>query len=287
MESKKIIVIYANCMGNCIRGLLQARHANEFLIYYFTNFEIINSKMSIPQELKDADIFLYQNYSERSDEYDMEKIIKTYLKPTCQKICFPTLHSCNLLFGYNTFIGNVAAPEPGFPHGPFHFGIKDVFENLNHEKSNYNDTNELIAKVIANTEAENFIPKDQIEYYKNRTFQFLENKILNSDFPELLDYIKSNYTKIRLWSNPNHPTNYLTNELCKNIFFKLNLPYDETANLLFFTNTMNDWVMPIFSCVQTHLKLQFDCNHCSSWFHKDINNKQTYLQVYLKCLINK
>lgn len=281
MENRKVLVIYANCMGACIFNLLKKKHSHEFFLYYFSNFEIIYNKMCIPEKLKEADIFLYQNYSERNDEYNLETIINTHLKPTCQKVCFPTLHSCNLLFGYDTNIGTLRDPKPELPFGYFFYGIKDIYESVKNEKKKIKDDNDIILKIIEDSKKDDFISKEQIDFFKNRTFEFLENKTSESDFPEILIFIKNNYKTKRLWSNPNHPTNILTNELVKLVCQKINLSYDDNEGIIFFENMLNDWEMPIFQSVKNHLELEFDCEPCSSWYFSQITDRTTYLTTYI------
>jgi len=142
-----------------------------------------------------------------------------------------------------------------------------------------------IDEIIELSKQDNFINEETILYYHKRTFEFLENKCLSSDVPEIYDFIKNNFTEVRLWHNPNHPTGILLNELIKLIFLKLHLSYDDSKeNIDILNNTLSDWVMPIFPCVSKYYKFKFDTTICSSRYHKNIIDYNTYLETYIHYL---
>ena len=101
----KSVVIWANCQGSSINFMLNKYYSHMFSVKCYSNYEFINNNYKLPDEIANADIFLFQNYSDRTDEYDLNNIAKL-LKEDCIKICFPTLHSCSLLFCYNTYEPN-------------------------------------------------------------------------------------------------------------------------------------------------------------------------------------
>jgi hypothetical protein len=254
---------------------------------YLVNYEFIYNNLPVPHEISSADIFLYQKYSDKPDsEYDIDVLLKKYLKEDCIKIIFPTLHCCPLLFCYDTIEPNNSKTiNTEYPHGKFFFGISKIQELIkNYDCTNLNEEqkNIIIDQIYNKTQEEDFISEEEIKYYYNRNFEFLENKILQSDTPELLEFIKENFTKVRLWHNPNHPTGVLLNELVKNIFKKLNLEYNENnSNEL--ENMLKDWELPIFPCVKKYYNMQFDSN-CSSWYHPDIRDTKSYIAKYLNDL---
>jgi hypothetical protein len=272
---KKLLVILANCQGRPVSYMLEKYCSYKYIIKYFTNYEYIKNNLDLPADIKDADIFLYQNYSNQNEKYDLKNILNNVLKKECIKICFPSLHSCNLIFCYD-----VASPTnyktitEKTPHGAFFLGISSIIELKN---SNIKDND-----IIEISKNENFISEDKIIYYYNRTFEFLESKCLTSDIPEIYYFIKNNFTKNRLWHNPNHPTGILLNELIKLIFIKLELFYEENEdNENILNNCLSDWVIPIFPCVSKHYNFEFDPDICSSWYNKNITDSNTYLNEYL------
>tara|TARA_B100000767_G_scaffold125194_1_gene119329 strand:- start:8430 stop:8675 length:246 start_codon:yes stop_codon:yes gene_type:complete len=72
------------------------------------------------------------------------------------------------------------------------------------------------------------------------------------------------------------------NELCKNIFNKLELNYpNEKENIVILDKILNDWVMPIFKSICNKYNID---NKCSSIWHDAIIDETTYIQCYVKFL---
>lgn len=284
---KKLIVILANCQGEPLKYMLDIYYSKVYDIKYYANYEYIKKNLDLPLDIKDADIFLYQNYSNNDEKYDLKILLEKVLKKECIKICFPSLHACNLLFCYDTTSApnNYKTVTNEKPFGDFLFGISPVIDEVNKYNKKY-DKHEIIKKIIETSNKDNFISNETIIYYNKRTFEFLENKCISSDVPEIYYFIKKNFTKFRLWHNPNHPTGILLNQLIKLIFLKLGLEYFETKeNMVILENKLSDWVMPIFPCVSKYYNFEFDTNKCSSWYHKNIVDSNTYLKEYLLTVI--
>lgn len=287
MNNKKKILIWANCQGVAINNMINKYYSELFDVNYLVNYEFINNNLPVPVEISTADIFLYQNYSDKpNSEYDINILINKYLKKDCIKISFPTLHSCPLLFCYETYEENNSKTiNTEYPFGKFYYGIDRVQELIkiyDYKNISEDEKNIIINKIYNKTQEEDFISEEKIKYYYKRNFDFLENKILQSDIPELFEFIKENYKKIRLWHNPNHPTGILLNKLIKCIFKKLNLVYDENnfININDLDNLLNDWVIPIFPCVKKYYNITFD-DKCSSWYNIDISDSKSYITKYL------
>jgi len=272
--------------------MINKYYSDLFIVKYLTNYKFINEKLELPEDIKNADIFLYQNYSDKPNcIYDLNNILNNYLKKDCIKICFPTLHSCQMLFCYEiNDPNNFKTISDIYPHGKFFYGISVITDLLKkYDYNNYDEINKniIIDKIYNESQQLDFISDEKIKYYYNRNMEFLEKKILSSDVPELFDFIKNNFTKIRLWHNPNHPTGVLLNKLIKCIFYKLNLNYNEDDNLENIhklENSLNDWVIPIFPSVKKYYNITFD-DKCSSWYHKeDIKDSYSYINKYLNDL---
>jgi len=289
---KKNLVIWANCFGIPLKHIINKYYGDYYNIYYCVNYDIINNKKDLPECFSNADVFLYQNYNDKIDSiYDLKNILNTILKPDCVKLGFPTLHACNLLFGYRTEQDeeNKLTINNYLPFGEFYFSIepiKTIFKNMKCE--NNCNINLIIEEIYQTSISDNFIEEDKMLYHKNRTFEFLKNKILKSDIPELYNFIDNNYQHIRLWHNPNHPTGILINETIKLILNKLNLQYNPTKDDIdYFENSLSDWVMPIFPCVKKYHALNYDCDNCSSWYHKEITDIKSYINKYVLFLYNQ
>ena len=283
---KKKIVIWANCQGSAINIMLNKYYSNEFDVHSFANYEYIKNKIKFPDFLYKCDIFIYQNYSDNNDEYNIKNIIDNVVPSIAIKICFPTLHRNYLQFPFDTNSPeNIKTIDKKYPHGEFFYGISNIIQIVSELKCQ-NITNDIIKEiVISKINEKNFIERDIIIKYEQETINFLQSKALSSDIHSIYDFIINNYKKIRLFHNPNHPNGILLNELCKEIFQKLNLYYpNEPENIKYLDNCLKDWKMPIFNSVIEYYKLENIDNNCSSWFHTDIYDIETYITKYIDFL---
>jgi hypothetical protein len=283
---KKNIIILANCQGSPLLNMLNKYYSELYFVKHYTNYQYIRNNIDLPQDLKEADIFLYQNYSNEDEKYNLLNIIENVLKKECLKISFPTLHSCNLLFCYNCDEpNNFKTITTDKPFGEYYFGISCIVDEVKKYNKDICDKNIIIKSILDTSKNYNFISEETMLFHKNRSFEFLEKKCLTSDIPDLYYFIKNNFTKKRLWHNPNHPTGILLNELIKMIFMRLNLNYIENGeNINMLDKSLSDWVMPIFPCVKKYLNLDFEINSCSSWYNNQIIDSDSYITEYLSSL---
>lgn len=282
----KSVIIWANCQGGIIGQMLQKYYGDIFTVNYYANYEYMQNKMDLPNCFNTCDIFLYQNYSNNEEQYCIQNILDNVLSPTSIKIAFPTLHRNNLQFCYNIDSPeNMQTISALFPHGFFFFGIqpiRDIVIKLKNEGMNVED---VIMKTLDAINKPGFITDEQIEYHENTSLDFLKTKALSSDIPEIYEFIIDNYKRIRLWHNPNHPNGILLNELCKDIFNKLELNYpNEKENIVILDKALKDWKMPIFRSICTKYNIENIDNECSSIWHDDIFDEISYIHKYVKFL---
>ena len=282
----KTVIIWANCQGGCIGSMLQKYYSDIYTVEYYANYEYMQKKLDLPDCFKKCDVFLYQNYSEREDEYCMQNILNNVLPQKSIKIAFPTLHRNNLQFCYEfNSPENIQSISTLFPHGQFFYGIqpiRDIVIKLKNEGMNVED---VIMKTVDAINKPDFITDEQIEYHENTSLDFLKTKVLSSDIPEIYEFIIDNYKRIRLWHNPSHPNGILLNELCKDIFNKLELNYpNEKENIVILDKGLNDWVMPIFKSICNKYNIENIDNNCSSTWHDDIIDELSYITKYVQYL---
>jgi len=283
--NKKNIIIWANCQGGSIRYMLEKYYSSLFNINSFMNFEYIRNYKLIPQEFYNADIFIYQNYSDKpGSDFDLSNILNYILPSSCIKICISFLHF-DAIFCYNEYDEqNDKTINLENPFGKFFYGIDLIIQYFKDSENSIKNKDVIINEVQNLLLDENAIPKEKILYNYNRSFEYLEKKLLNSDIPELYYFIKDNFTKIRLFHNRNHPTGILLNEQIKLIFKLLQLNYPETdqeENIKFLNIGLNDWCMPILPSVRKHYGINFP-DTCSSWYNKDIVDTKTFIEAYVK-----
>jgi hypothetical protein len=274
------IVFWANCQSGSIHYMFNKYFHDIYKIYHFLNYEYIKNNKELPDEIADADFFIYQNYSKQEDPtYSLDNIINM-LKPECKKICIPFLQ-CDSLFCYNSVSPhNSKTITQEFPHGKFFYGIEHIENEL---KLSYNSNKEtIISNAYKNMTDDQAIPKETIDKYKYRNLEYFENKILSSDVPELFNFIQNNFTKVRLFYNRNHPTGLLLNELVKGVFRCMNLEYpsNDPTNIIVLDDILNDWCMPILPCVQKYYQLEFDCK-VHSKYHPNIIDLYSFIETYV------
>jgi len=286
---RKTVVVWANCQGGAIITALKESYSDIFDVHWFMNYEYIKNGVDLPEFMKIADIFLYQNYrSKENSVYDLDWISRNILPASCQKIAFPTLHSISLQFCHDFYEPeNSKTISKDLPHGAFMYGIKPVADHyirLSGASENKEYRIQKIKDAVRDAMSENFISLEDVAYHKNRSFEFLSEKSKNSDIPKILEYIMDNYKTKRLWHNPYHPNEILQNELCQQIFDAIGVAYKPSESLLsYFENNLKDWVMPILPSVQKHIGITAG-SYCESMYHPEIKSSEDYLSKYLHCL---
>jgi len=279
---KKKIILWTNCQGSVIEFMLKKYYNHSFDIKHYTNYTYIKEKKTLPEEFRNPDIFIYQNYSEKEDTiYDLKYLLNQILNKDCIKICIPFLQF-DAYFCYDTHdLNNNKTISNKYPHGMFFFGMDIVTNFLKDINLNTIDKDILINNIINNVTKDDAISSDKILYYYNRSFDYLEKKILNSDVPRLYDFIKTNFTSKRLFHNRNHPTSILFNELIKDIFIILQLKYTPSdKDMEIMDSLLNDWIMPILPSVKIYYNIYFE-DKCSSWYHKEIIDTRSHIYNYL------
>ena len=261
---KKNVIIWANCQGGPIHFMLNKYYSDKFNIYRFLNYEYIRNKNLIPEEFNKCDIFIYQNYSDKPGSiYDLSYILNEVLKKECIKISFPFL-TFHTIFCYDSSNPeNKKTINQDYPHGKFFFGISIIRKYMENVDVQSITNKEVFINNIVDKFMNEEISEETIKSYYDFSFSYLENKLLNSDVPNILNFIKDNFTKIRLFHNMNHPTGVLLNEVVKEIFKLLNLQYDynnenENENIRNLNN-LN------FELALEHHKLEL--KHILSLFH--------------------
>jgi hypothetical protein len=280
----KKLVFWVNCQAGAIHYMLNKYYPETYDIHHFINYEYIREKRTLPDEFLDADVFIYQNYSFCDDPtYELSNILTNILNPDCVKICIPFLQ-CDALFCYNPLSPhNSKTISNEFPHGKFFIGVEHIERELDAD-AGYKSI--IVNNAYRSLVHENAISPEIIKKCYDRNLEYFQNKILESDVPELYEFIVSNFHRVRLFHNRNHPTGILIHELVKGAFRELGLFYpdkDRETNIAVFNYhlNLNDWVMPILPCVQRYHGLEFDCSICSSKYDSTITDLYTFVQRYI------
>ena len=288
---KQQVIIWANCQGWPIKDMLNKYYNDNYDVKHFMNYEYIYSNKMIPDEFKDADIFIYQNYSEKqNDTYKLSTILTHVLKPTCRKICIPSLRG-EFLFCYTNTplhdLKNNNTKNHQMPYGKFCYGIDYIdieFQDINYADYNDCDKRQLTDHIYNKIMNPNLLSIFTICTYFNKNIEFLRNKIINSDVPELFDFIIMNFKQIRLFHNTNHPTGVLLSFMVEKVFQLLSLDYpNREDNIRVLDNSLSDWVMPILPSVSKYYSFTFE-EKCSSWYHVDIYNTHDFITKYINDL---
>jgi hypothetical protein len=283
---KKNIIIWANCQGSSIKNMFNKYYSELFNVEHFVNYELLKQTTTIPDKFKQADIFIYQNYSDRPDcPFDLTNLLTNILKPQCITVSIPFLQFEALYCYDSNNPKNSKTINNSFPHGKFFCGIgliNDQFDNsIDYLNMSDTEKTDKITKITNLLMSDNAVSEETILHYYNRSFEYLEKKILSSNVPELFDFIKYNFTTKNLFHNRYHPSGLLLNELIKHIFKYLNLHYDDCdENVYILNKTLNNWVMPLLPCVKKYYNCSFD-DVCSSWYNSNITDSTTFIQQYI------
>jgi hypothetical protein len=269
--------------------MLRIMHPDKYTVNWFKNYEYIQQGLELPAFMGQADIFIYQNYRPKKySVYDLEYISENILKKDCTKISFPTLHSIAMQFCYDYYEPlNQPTIGAGFPHGHFKFGIKpvtDLFNRLAGNCKDHSHRKEILEYVVEAAMEDSFIKESDINQHTERSVEFLSEKALSSDIPEIYDFVMDTYKSLRLWHNPYHPNGVLLNEMCKNIFEALEIAYKPSqASIELLDGQLKDWIMPILPSVQKQFGMSIG-DYCYSKYHPEIGCSKSYIRKYLTSL---
>jgi len=287
--AKKTVVVWANCQGGSLTRALRDMHSDELEVHLFMNYEFIKNGLELPAFIKSADRFLYQNYRPQEvGMYDLDWISRNTLPANCQKVSFPTLHSIALQFCYDYHEPNNSRTQgPDLPHGAFCYGIKplaDYYSGLVQDSKIKEERICRIPEAVKHALADEFMPTSDVEDRQKISLDFLAEKTRQSDAPGIYDYLLDNYRSVRLWHNPYHPNGVLLDELYRQVFDTIGLPYSPSPSFLSdLDDHLKDWVLPILPSVQASIGLNAG-TYCESKYHPEINTTEAYLSKYLECL---
>lgn len=206
------ILIYANCQQLSIKYFLSLYYKNiEFVDIANYQF-ILDDTWNIDNiKFKDIDVVLYQpvsaKFGYKSTDPSVENNLLTRFSDNCVKISFPYI--------YNSVIWIII--PPAFGDGAVGgWGNTEKYVNcepilkLKHQGYNLNQVLDMYSK--GNIDFE--IPKRVEQYYK-----MLQEKDDVCDV-KIIDFIKENIRKYKLFFTQNHPTSYITAH-CSNQIFKI------------------------------------------------------------------
>tara|TARA_B100000029_G_scaffold351089_2_gene343538 strand:- start:57 stop:923 length:867 start_codon:yes stop_codon:yes gene_type:complete len=228
------IVIYANCQGIGISYFLKksidilsnpmrnssdgrnlagfCRNSLEFeRISHIRIDDIVFKKSNINYNLiKNADIFIYQPLDDKHGNISTNSILKL-LKPECKKISFPYI--------YNNSFYPVIGPlviKDSYRSKPCSviFNNSEIITDLIDKKYNLNE----ILKLYQENKI-NFNYQKRWDYTNN----ILKEKEKNCDV-KIVDFIKNNFSKQRLFLLENHPTSIIFINVVNQILEKLEIP---------------------------------------------------------------
>ena len=195
------ITIYSNCQGIGIKYFLKKSNyiLKNYKIHHIRMDNFIRKKKTIKLKfknyIKNADILIYQPLNEKHKEFSTKNILKL-IKPTCKTISFPYIYN-------NSFYPIKGPTEINQSHFGKHchiiFDNSECITNLIDKKLNLDE--------ILKLNQENKINFNYEKRYNN-TINILENKEKVCDV-KIVDFIKKNFTKERLFLLENHPTSII------------------------------------------------------------------------------
>lgn len=255
------IVIYGNCQGLMI-SLILKNYLINYDLYNIENYDLIKNNKAYPDEHFYTDIFIYQpleGYNKLDSEY-----IKKCIKRNNPNVIF-------ISFPYMYFLGYFPDHDQEIEKSP---GINYPYQHVKLNKliKGNNDFN----KILLETKNSNFLNESFILEKTKYSLDILEKKE-EKCIIKISKFIKDNYTNIKLFHSPQHPSNILlelvVNEICK--ILKLS-PIKLKANELLgeFSNSL------IFPCVYNILNLKFKDN--IHYFEQMSLNYNEYILKYIE-----
>ena len=252
------ILIYANCQGIGIKHFLNKSEyiRNNYSIEHVRIDELVNKKLELNiEKLKNTDIFIYQYLDEKHGDICTNNILK-YLKPDCKKISFAYI--------YNNSFYPTKGPET-------------ILDKFIHKKCTiiYDNSEAIINLINSGLSLEQILDlydKNQIDFnYSLRwdtTNNILEQKESNCDV-KVLNFIKSNFNKQRLFLLENHPTSILFIEVVNQILDILNLDRINIENYGLNDANLNGY-LPIDNSSNNYFNLEYNIDDNSNNYYKKI-----------------
>uniref|UniRef100_A0A6C0J621 Polysaccharide biosynthesis enzyme WcbI domain-containing protein n=1 Tax=viral metagenome TaxID=1070528 RepID=A0A6C0J621_9ZZZZ len=208
--------------------------------------------------IKNADILIYQPLNEKHKKFSTNNILKL-IKTTCKTISFPYIYN-------NSFYPIKGPTEINQSHFGKHchiiFDNSECITNLIDKKLNLDEILKLYQ--------ENKINFNYEKRYNN-TINILENREKVCDI-KIIDFIKKNFTKERLFLLENHPTSIIFINITNQILKILNIK--ELKILEYGINDCNlSGYIPLDISSKNYFNYEFEID-------KDCDN------YYKQCIIN-
>lgn len=266
------ILIYANCQGIGIKHFLnKSEHIrNNYKIEHIRIDELVNKQLELNiEKLKNTDVFIHQYLDEKHGNICTNNILK-YLKPDCKKISFAYI--------YNNSFYPTKGPEV-------------ILDKFIHKKCTIiYDNSEVIIDLINS----GFLLEQILDLYDNNKIDFkyelrwnntnnvLEQKESNCDV-KVLNFIKSNFSKQRLFLLENHPSSIVFIEIVNQILDILNLDRINIENYGLNDANLNG-ILPIDDSSNKYFSLEYIIDNNSNSYYRQIitNIYNFYTQYELK-----
>ena len=279
---KKLIFIGENCQVPPLRELLlqNPNIVNDFDIEVRANFSEFNKQSEeIDNLFRRADVYIYQPISEVHFHYHWKYVSENLLKPECIVISFPVLYFSGYWPDFKTR-GNHRV-NAIFPYS--HTKLEEIIS----------DCEQNVRDILYAAMNPYLFDKDEIDTSVEQSIMELERRENDLDI-QVCDFIKNNYTKIRLFHTPNHPSTALMTVVTNKILTKLKYETikDNTAS----SEPLGIYQLLIYPSVMKRLNLEFinpqsNINLCSK-INKYPNmpntaNIETYIKWFVYIMYNE
>jgi hypothetical protein len=240
---------------------------NDFDIIYISSYISIDIGFTDENiyNLKNCDLLISQFVSDKQNEYSSNFIIKNMIKNECKVIILQYYR----FFGY--WFSKLESTKWGGRHPSiFRHGIP-LLKDININYSNYE-------KYIEELLSDKIYDNDIKEYNNNldEAFKFfIDNE--NTSTIKMIDYIKNNYKKYKLFVNQDHPSTLFFCELVNRISNYLNYNYIVEP---FNDNILDTYEYPISNKCKKILELEFDNKYIN--FHNIRMSQYQWYMIYIK-----
>ena len=213
LTPKKRVVIYSNCQGRGIQGILAYHSAlNDEYDFYganvLSNYTFMNTNAGLPYDiLAQADLFIFQPISSDRGKYSTDELLKT-LKPSCKAISF--------VYIYNYSFWETLA----FSDGDFDIGTLGMkYALLNHKPiTEARESGMTFEQIEASIRNETFDWRFKERYEESQ--RILREKEANCTI-KVADFIDTYHKTQPLFYTHNHPSMFFLRYVSKEIISNL------------------------------------------------------------------
>ena len=250
-KGKKIVVIYGNCHTTAIRKSLEQYEPflEKYALYPIKAIQEVKNPVYFHQDcFHECDVFIHQSIrlnNRYGPEYASKEIMNG-LKADCHVISIPNVYHLPMCF----FPQYAELPEWRHLRGGTIFFRDSILDEVYKSGGS-------IQEAIDRYKNEDYYPTDMIGKLFEEFLAKVEKRERDWDI-NVSNFIRENSSKVRLFYDPNHPTEYFINYIVVELLKMLNVEFDVNKFKQIKPLKLYAYEMPIHASVKKYFQFNFE-----------------------------